>query len=165
MRVCKQCHEPVEGKKRYCNDACRMAYKRAQPEQETGDQPEQTKPEQPNPNSLALPGDPDYVGVCEEVDGKWQVKDNPSDDTPTPIPDWRSVKAKLPGGVSQPTGTPTTKTQGMKGSELHTAVSGYTGLDWLASNEYAEICYRLITWTVTELLEDGQRIPQWKVNP
>ncbi len=31
------------------------------------------------PNPLAIPGDPDYIGCCKQVDGEWQV-DNTSPD-------------------------------------------------------------------------------------
>lgn len=51
---CKHCDGPVAGKKLYCDDACRMAFNRAQTEQQTApqpeqssNQPEQTQPEQP----------------------------------------------------------------------------------------------------------------------
>ena len=100
---CKQCNTELTGKKVYCNDACRMAYARnpnkvdAQPEHE----PEQMQPEheqaatRTNPanlnygkpmsmhqleraglkaNRVPIPGDADYSGCCEQVDGKWQVQ-------------------------------------------------------------------------------------------
>ena len=100
--ICRQCGNGITGKKVYCNDACRMAYARnpnkadAQPEH----QPEQMQPEheqvatRTNPdlinhgkplsphglkkagmkaNRVPIPGDHDYSGVCEQVDGRWQV--------------------------------------------------------------------------------------------
>lgn len=42
---CKQCNNELTGKKVYCDDACRMAYGRRQPEQPEHAQPEQTQPE------------------------------------------------------------------------------------------------------------------------
>jgi len=73
MNKCKQCGVELTGKKTYCNDACRMAFKRTtrtQPEQEPEqkDQPEQaitrtitpnTQPEQEkatNPNIVGRNG-------------------------------------------------------------------------------------------------------------
>lgn len=53
MSRCKSCNESVTGKKQYCNDACRMAFGRRQPEQISQpehEQPEQMQPEHPNPN-------------------------------------------------------------------------------------------------------------------
>ena len=176
-KQCLQCDKEVSGKKTYCNDACRMAYKRAQTEQEAApEQPQsgqnvrantsktnktpQSTPEiapqneqkphlerntpaykndaatvtaslehyQANPgqyiprtnpetlnwgvpmsanelananltaNRVSIPGDWDYAQPTTQTD-----------DTPTQ-PDWRTIKAKLPGGVSQPTGTPTAAT-------------------------------------------------------
>ena len=49
---CKQCNQELSGKKQYCNDACRMAYSRRQPEH----QPEQNH--QPEHEQIANPNTP-----------------------------------------------------------------------------------------------------------
>lgn len=51
-KTCLNCGKEIEGKKMYCDDACRMAFKR-QPEQTSNpntNKPEHLVPEQPNPN-------------------------------------------------------------------------------------------------------------------
>ena len=78
---------------------------------------------------------------------------------------WLQAKSQLPGGVTQPTGSPTSATGSMTGKKLHTKIKTYSGQEWKGSAEYAEICYRLITWTAQELYDDDLKVPQWKVNP
>ena len=77
---------------------------------------------------------------------------------------FKQLKLKLPGGVSQPTGLPTEATGKLTARELSSGVQGYTGLDWLASPEYAETILRLLTWSRDKLKESGQAMPSWKYN-
>ena len=80
-------------------------------------------------------------------------------------PVWLKAKSKIPAGVVQPSGDPTSDTGSMTGKELYSGISSYSGQEWKSSPEYAEICYRLITWTVQELVDDNIKVPQWKVQP
>ena len=46
MKKCEQCGKEVSNRAKFCSDKCRMAYNRAQPEQDVRFEPEQSKPEQ-----------------------------------------------------------------------------------------------------------------------
>jgi hypothetical protein len=156
------CNKQVTGRKHYCNDACRMAYKRAQPEQSSTLGNPDVRVNDAKSNETPL----NSVAITPQNEQKPLSGSGNTDDKNLEQPtEWEKIKARLPGSVQSPTGTPTAATKTMTGQQLHHAVSTYTGQGWQASNEYAEICSRLITWTVAELIEDGQRIPQWKVNP
>ena len=50
---CKQCNKELTGKKQYCGDACRMAYRRLKGEQQVAHhyQPEQESEQITNPNT------------------------------------------------------------------------------------------------------------------
>ena len=68
-QTCKNCGKEIEGKKTYCDDACRMAFKRnpnKQPEQNNNpntNKAEQIEPEQSNPNN-----DMDFRSSLTETD-------------------------------------------------------------------------------------------------
>ena len=171
---CKQCSKKLTGKKKYCNDACRMAFVRRKPEQPEHAQPEQIQPEQSKankpeqvaeadrirPGKIPLPGDADYEGVCEKKDGQWKVKDK-ADAKPTNklTP---ALLAKLPGGVSVPSSQPTTDTAKLTAPQLQANISTYTGIAWKHSPEYAELIHRLLTWTKQKLADNGHAVPSWK---
>ncbi len=70
----------------------------------------------------------------------------------------------LPEGVSKPTGQRTPLTEGMSSNDLKCAVSRHRGTDWIASAEYCEVIYRLLTLSVDELESQGQTVPSWKVS-
>lgn len=101
---CKQCGKEIQSKgtkpKQYCSDACRMRYKRTEEPNrmetnKTNEQPDLTASEilarregykgRWPPDPLAVPGNPDYYGVCyQDGHGAWQVsKDKPDVKTMT----------------------------------------------------------------------------------
>ena len=69
---------------------------------------------------------------------------------------------QLPPGVPVPTSQPDADTADLTGKQLHSKVGSYNGVEWKHSPEYAELIYRLLTWTMEELKNNGQTIPQWK---
>ena len=102
-KQCLQCDNEVSGKATYCSPKCRKAASRASvtdttPVSVTNEGVTSTVThyvDRTNPNTLntgdymssqeleqaglkanrvPIPGDHDYEGVCEQVDGKWQVK-------------------------------------------------------------------------------------------
>ncbi len=151
MNQCTICGKDCKGKT--CSGACRAKLSRRTTKAH------ETEAHTPSAR-LALPGDIDYVGVCEKVDGHWRVKDSPQPETVQCLT--QSMVDSLPTSVSKPTGQPSTATQAMTAQELHSRVSTYKGTAWIGSEEYSEIIHRLLTMTDTELEQSGQRIPQWK---
>lgn len=98
MSKCKyvKCdNEAIEGQS-YCSKSCRAQHSRR-------------NKQAAQHLSLALPGDPDYVGVCEEVDGQWQVKSKPESEPIQLLA--QPMLDSLPVGVVRPTGQPTTYTR------------------------------------------------------
>lgn len=81
----------------------------------------------------AIPGDEDYVGVCEKVDGVWRVV------PPEPI----AVKD-------------------MARIELQQAIRAYPNDQWINSPEHEELMHRLHSRSVAELESDGYIVPAWK---
>jgi hypothetical protein len=81
-------------------------------------------------------------------------------DQPLPMPSHES----LPPGVTHPTGQRTAATNEMSARRLKLRISSYNSLTWIDSPEYAETVYRLQTLTVSQLQEQGQTVPQWKVS-
>jgi len=182
------CNNEAKGNGKYCSATCKTIYNRNKrntksvtketvtpavtPVTPTVTPKETVTPVTPlkaadadriRPGSIPLPGDADYEGVCEKVDGKWEVKPIPESSSPSMAADkFRLIKSKLAGGVAQPTGLPTEDTASLTAIELRNAVSSYTGQDWIASSEYAELCLRLVTWTKTKLIESGHSVPAWK---
>lgn len=108
---------------------------------------------------VAIPGDEDYVGVCEEVDGVWGVKKTESQGLESiEQPDL----SQLPPNVSRPTGQRTTTTEEMGALQLGMKVSAYPRDTWTSSPEYCEAIYRLLNNSKEELEKQGQMIPVWK---
>lgn len=147
MDKCKQCSKELTGKRQYCNDACRMAYKRSQPEQPEQSQPEQIQPEHEQSEQISNPN------IQPEQDA--QLADIPCRLT-------EELLDQLPTGVSKPTAQPTNETEDMQARHLHRRASNYQGLSWKDSPEYAELIYRLLTLTPAQLKDEGQTMPQWK---
>ncbi len=58
VKTCKACNKPVEGKKTFCNDACRKAFSR-----KSDKQPGQSEPGQPKSDTVFR----DELG-CESKD-------------------------------------------------------------------------------------------------
>lgn len=130
---CKQCDTVLTGRQReFCSDKCRKRASRTQPGPQIGSgstnadkvilnyPPNADKPEVGH-RTPAIPGDPDYVGVCKEVDGVWVAKPDPVDITT------------------------------LTATELQIRMKRYKGLDWLNSPEHKEVMHRLHTRTVAEL--------------
>ncbi|KKN25376.1 hypothetical protein LCGC14_0885360 [marine sediment metagenome] len=69
---------------------------------------------------------------------------------------------RLPPGPTRPTGRPTPATSKMTANQLKRTVSSYHGLGWINSPEYAEVIYRLLSWTTEDLQQSGQLIPAWR---
>ncbi len=193
-KVCENmlCDEPLTGKQQhYCSDKCRMQAKRSQPEQESDPQPEQTQPEQPtrtasyqdyidNPEDYAkrskpedidwdnrspIPGDWDYDGVCEKINGVWQVKDPKTNGKGRKHTDIDIIEqpelSTLPHGVTHPQGQRNEITRDMAPADLHRRIQGH-GAAWIQSPEYAEQIYRFQTMTLDQLEDSGQAIPMWR---
>ena len=72
------------------------------------------------------------------------------------------LMAGLAGGVSVPTNQPTAETAAMIAREINSKVSLYPGIDWKHSPEYAELIYRLLTWSKAKLRDAGHAVPAWK---
>ncbi|KKL08281.1 hypothetical protein LCGC14_2577440, partial [marine sediment metagenome] len=69
----------------------------------------------------------------------------------------------LPVGVSKPTGHRSARAYSMTSQQLRIRIRCYKGLDWLASPEYAEVIFRLLTHTIDQLKQDHQFIPAWRL--
>ncbi len=82
---------------------------------------------------VAIPGDYDYVGVCQKIDGRWQVV------KPDPI---------APKDMSR--------------IELHMAIRAYPHDQWINSPEHKELLRRLNVMSVEELEAEGYQVPAWK---
>ena len=147
MNKCKYepCHNEVISTgnrvKEFCSNRCRMKHKRSKPNIES----EHIQTEQPKANKGSTP----LEFTSQEV-------------TLPPILDQPDI-TKLPHGVSRPTGHRTNTTARSTAHALSRAVSGYHGLDWISSPEYAEVIYRLLTLSADELEEQGQSVPGWRV--
>jgi hypothetical protein len=111
------------------------------------------------PGKIPLPGDADYVGVCEKVDGQWKVKDSEPSNSLKP-----TDLSSLPATVTDPTGSRTEATKAMTTVQLNARVSACKGADWINSPAYAELIHRLITLSLAELRGSGQAIPAWRAN-
>jgi hypothetical protein len=94
-------------------------------------------------NRVAIPGDWDYTKP-----------------TPKPEPTKKPKPSATQG--TQPTGQPNTNTAKLTSAELGRAIGSYSGLDWVASAEYAELMLRLSTWSLAKLKERGHVVPQWR---
>lgn len=90
---CKYCNSEIAGKKVYCDDKCRMAFNRINPNSQPEHEPEhyatRTNPDTLNygkpmkahqleraglkANRVPIPGDHDYKGACVKQDGEWKV--------------------------------------------------------------------------------------------
>jgi hypothetical protein len=170
---CLQCNKAVSGKGKYCSVSCKQAAYRGRTNPVTTQEIDQAIAKDsvnPTDNAPTVTKEPEITPQNEQkpLSGSGNTDDKnleQPEQTPVINTQWDKAKAKLPGGVMRPTGQPTADTATKTSQELHRAVSTYTGQAWKASSEYAEICYRLITWTCKELTEDGQKIPQWKVQP
>ncbi len=83
------------------------------------------------PGPLALPGDPNYWGVCKQVDGQWVVKPDP----PVPVAD-------------------------MTDAELQIRLKSYQGASWINSPEHKEVARRRAVSELTDetLPEHGEPI-------
>ncbi len=106
---CKQCGIDYEAKRatsQYCSAVCRVTAHRLSV---TDDAPTLSV----TGNPLALPGDPDYVGVCKEVNGEWVVKPDP----PAPV-------------------------ASLSDAELQIRMKSYPGASWIGSPEYKEVIRR-----------------------
>ena len=70
---CKRdgCSNEAQGRSQYCSESCKTVHNRNK--RQAGPEPEHAL------NPLAVPGDPDYVGVCyQDEQGVWHVsKDKP----------------------------------------------------------------------------------------
>lgn len=133
---CKQCNNNVTGKKQFCNDACRMAFKRKANNPNT--QPEQIRPQ---PEQKSKPNK--------------QTEQKTGNLTP-------QLMAGLAGGVAVPTNQPNAATATMTARQINNKVSIYPGIEWKHSPEYAELIYRLLTWSKQKLREQGHAVPAWK---
>ncbi len=104
---CKQCDTDVESMgtkpKLFCSDACRKRYKRTQQTDTVTNG---------HPHRPAIPGDPDYSGVCKFIDGEWVVK-----------PDVVDISS-------------------LSDVELQLRLKSYRGASWVGSPEHKEVIKR-----------------------
>lgn len=153
MKVCKRdgCNNEVSNKATWCSDKCRKAASRTktpdktevgQVKSDTVTEPYLTADQLAEAgldyNRVPVPGDPDYTGVCKQVDGKWTVDKTVEDIDQPAMLDYDS----LPPGVTRP----------------------YTGPAWAHTPQYQQTINNLMTMSVEQLKSIGQMIPQWKVN-
>ena len=133
---CGKLLSQIEGKKArvFCNDACRMAYKRkfkseqGKSEQSKSEQgkseqikSEQIKSEQPNPNKYTV------------VEGK-------------------ADKHNIPPDIKK-----------LSKEELYARIDHYPADTWKDSLEFKELKRRLNSMSLKDLKEQGYWIPSWKL--
>lgn len=82
---------------------------------------------------VAIPGDEDYVGVCEKVDGTWTVK---------------KAEQRIFEHLNR--------------TDLEQAIKAYPNAWWVNSPEHKELLHRLNTRSVAELEAEGYHVPAWK---
>ena len=123
-----KCDNEVTGRQVFCSDKCRKALSRT------------FNSDKPNSDmevgqvNLSVPGEPDYAGVCQEVDGQWVVvKPNPK-----PV----STLTRI---------------------ELQQAIRAYPNDRWVNSPEHKELKHRLDVLSVSELERLGYMIPVRKM--
>lgn len=92
MECINKCGNEAQGRSKYCGDTCKVAYNRNKrntvtvtdatvTQTVTGTTPayveainEQSVRSRVGGCKVAIPGDEDYTGVCEKVDGQWRAK-------------------------------------------------------------------------------------------
>ena len=84
---------------------------------------------------VSIPGDEDYDGVCEKVDGAWRVN-------------------------KQPSSNPCELTR----IQIEQAIRAYPHDQWVNSPEHKELLRRLHSMTIAELEAEGYHVPAWKVS-
>ena len=145
MRTCEQCSRPYEAKRatsKYCSAKCRkLAFHGtvSVPDPDQVSVPCVSVPLSVPRNPLAVPGDPDYRGVCIEVDGQWVVRADPEPNDIEHIlksSDLGSWRGSRPYYLDQDT-----KLSHLSCEHLHRRLSGLN--QWQGSPEYAERVYRL----------------------
>lgn len=120
---CK-CGNTLTGRQReFCSDKCRKRTSRTEPGFHDAPQSTnadkmvvergQTEPGQ-RTRTVPIPGDPGYVGVCEEVDGVWRVK---PDIQPAPVASLSDL-------------------------DLQLRLKSYEGASWVGSPEHKEVLSR-----------------------
>lgn len=184
-KVCENmlCDELLTGRQqRFCSDKCRKQVERGQEPADNPDKPNsdmvtrtasyqdyidhpedyahRAKPQEIDWESREpIPGDYDYDGVCEKIDGVWRVKAQTETTQAKKIRQPRL--SDLPPGVTHPQGQRNAKTRDMKQADLARRIHGH-GASWMQSPEYAEQIYRLQTLSLEELEESGQHVPMWR---
>jgi len=144
---CMNCGTELTGRQRtYCSDKCRMQAKREheqavaspvtpKPEQSRTITPLEPEHEQKsNKAVIGFPGDIDYNGCMELVNGQWQHKSTPT----KPITEHTRA-------------------------ELYSAIRAYRNNKWIGSPESTELNRRLHTLTLPELEANGYWIPGWRL--
>lgn len=86
----------------------------------------------------AIPGDEDYEGCCEKVDGVWRV-------SPRRF------------GIA----TPLTQ---LPRIDLEQRIRAYPNDQWVNSPEHTEPMRRLRTLSIEQLENEGYHVPAWKVS-
>ena len=140
---CKQCNNELSGKQRqFCSDKCRMTFNRlkANKSEQNPVQSEQIREqmqsEQLKRTGPSIPGDPDYIGVCTKVDGRWAVTGKHR-----PIEQPKDLDySTLPDGVVKP----------------------WSEQRWSCTPEYQQTVNNLMTMTAEQLESIGQFVPVWK---
>ncbi len=86
----KECDNEARAKSPFCSGTCKKRYQRAS----GTDVPVKVGQEQVGQSSGTrppIPGDPDYVGVCKQVDGEWVVRPDP----PAPVASLSDIDLQL----------------------------------------------------------------------
>ncbi len=128
MSECMICSKECTGKT--CSGACRAKLSR----QAHGQPIVIPKRTRTTGCRVSIPGDEDYVGVCEKVDGAWRVN-------------------------KQPSSNPCELTR----IQIEQAIRAYPHDQWVNSPEHKELLRRLHSMTIEQLEEQGYHVPAWKV--
>ncbi len=149
-----QCSNVLTGRqKTYCSDKCRMQQTRTNPNTNNPN----SKPEQLTADEIAKRG-------CGAPEPTIKLEDQPTIHELAAANQINQPNLdQLPDNVTPPTGHRTASTADMTAGELRRKVSAYHGRKWIASPEYCEVIYRLLTMTVEELQASGQHVPAWKM--
>lgn len=156
MNECKwkDCTNDTRPKSPFCSGTCKKRYQRASGTDvpvEVGQEPSGTQ--FAVPVVLDRPITQADINVAAEI-----FKENSPDTILARQPD----TDLLPPGVAKPTGQRTLGAADMTSPVLSRRISSYQGADWIASPEYAEVVYRLLTLTLDQLADQGQSIPIWR---
>ncbi len=156
------CHNEAQGSGAYCSNSCRAQHSRRNKSSATLESSATSEAQHPSATWPDGSTEPIEVKAFGPIETAEVMSCRTLIDVDTPCILTQTMIDSLPIGVSRPTAQPDAGTAKLTAQELRSKVSNYIGPQWKHSTEYAEVIYRLITWTKQELIEAGQTVPQWK---